>query len=386
MRGQMHTSDAHGFSLLEMTCALGLTMIVVAGVFAAAHPAQGAFAAEPDAADLQQRLRVAAGTLSRDLAAAGAGAYLDPLAGPLGRTFPAVLPFRHGAIGSDPPGTFASDRITVLRVPPTVAETTLTADLIAGSTTMTAAPEANCDVGTNLCGFRSGLPVLVYDANGAFDLFTVLAVADAASQIVVAAPPDAASMTFAAGAKVVESASRTYSLKTDQVTGVQTLMQYDGTRNADVPLLDHIVALGFEYYGDPRPPLSPAAPAETVKPTDYPPGENCLFARDDKGDAVPRARAAWAGIRAREADRRAADRRSVVARTGRMRTGGMPICCACELVAMDSTLRAETASAALRGPAGVLFANGGTSTGGSRFVPDVRVQMQIALRNVGGGR
>jgi Tfp pilus assembly protein PilW len=379
----MRTDDARGFSLLEMTCALGLTMIVVAGVFSAAHPAQGAFAAEPDAADLQQRLRVAASTLSRELAAAGAGGYLDPLAGPLGQIFPAVLPFRHGAIGSDPPGTFASDRITVLRVPPTVAETTLTADLIAGTTTMTAAPGVNCAPGTNLCGFRSGVSVLVYDANGAFDTFTVVAVADAASQIVVAAPPDAASMTFAAGAKVVESVSRTYSLKADPVTGVQTLMQYDGTRNADVPLLDHIVALGFEYYGDPRPPLSPVAPAETVKPTDYPTGENCVFARDSNGDAVPRLAPLGPGF-------------ALVKLTAAQLTDG-PWCpdasnanrwdadlLRVRLIAV--TLRAEAATAALRGPAGLLFANGGTAGGGSRFVPDVQVQMQIALRNVGGGR
>ena len=50
------------------------------------------------------------------------------------------------------------------------------------------------------------------------------------------------------------------------------------------------------------------------------------------------------------------------------------------------TLRVETASAALRGPAGVLFTNGGTSTGGSRWVPDQEVHFEVAPRNLNVGR
>ena len=50
------------------------------------------------------------------------------------------------------------------------------------------------------------------------------------------------------------------------------------------------------------------------------------------------------------------------------------------------TLRVQAAIAALRGPAGALFANPGTSTGGGRFVPDLEIRFQISPRNLNPGR
>jgi hypothetical protein len=46
------------------------------------------------------------------------------------------------------------------------------------------------------------------------------------------------------------------------------------------------------------------------------------------------------------------------------------------------TLRVQAANKALRGPAGLLFANGGTSTGGYRWLPDQEVRLDIAPRNL----
>src|SRR5579872_1484669 len=142
-----------GLSLVELVIALGVMVAVTAGLFSVMHPAQGAFAAEQDVADMQQRLRVASDVLSRDLAAAGAGAYGPPHAGPLVQYFAPVLPFRQGATNVDAPGTFAVDRLTLLSVPPTAAETTLTAPLASGSVTLQVARESNCVAGVNLCGF-----------------------------------------------------------------------------------------------------------------------------------------------------------------------------------------------------------------------------------------
>jgi hypothetical protein len=47
------------------------------------------------------------------------------------------------------------------------------------------------------------------------------------------------------------------------------------------------------------------------------------------------------------------------------------------------TLRIQTADAALRGPAGLLFANGGTSISGARWLPDRQVTFRVAPRNLG---
>jgi len=41
---------------------------------------------------------------------------------------------------------------------------------------------------------------------------------------------------------------------------------------------------------------------------------------------------------------------------------------------------------ALRGPAGVLFTYGGTSTGGARLVPDQEIRFDITPRNMNLGR
>ena len=44
--------------------------------------------------------------------------------------------------------------------------------------------------------------------------------------------------------------------------------------------------------------------------------------------------------------------------------------------------RMQSANAALRGPAGLLFANGGRATGVSRWLPDLQVTFQVTPRNL----
>ena len=216
------------------------------------HPAQGAFAAEPEVADMQQRLRVGADTISKDLIMAGAGAYQGLQAGSLGYYFPSVLPFRQGATNDDPPGTFATDRITIIYVPSTTAQTTLGADLSGATTTFTPAVESDCprDPATGqpakLCGFAKDQTVLVYDDSGSYNLFTITAVADSTATLTVKKPGDADSTTFAAGSKIVEASSHTYYLKTDVPNDIYQLMHYDGTSNSDVPVVDNVVGLEFE--------------------------------------------------------------------------------------------------------------------------------------------
>ena len=54
-----------GFSLIEMAAATALTLTVTAVAFALIDPAQAGFAAQLEAADMQQRLRVAAAPCTR---------------------------------------------------------------------------------------------------------------------------------------------------------------------------------------------------------------------------------------------------------------------------------------------------------------------------------
>jgi hypothetical protein len=50
------------------------------------------------------------------------------------------------------------------------------------------------------------------------------------------------------------------------------------------------------------------------------------------------------------------------------------------------TLRVQAALAALRGPAGTLFTNAGTSRGANSYAPDQEVKFDVAPRNVNLGR
>ena len=403
----MKEMKADGFSLVEAVIATGLMMLVTASVFGMLNPAQGAFAAEPDGADMQQRLRVGADTLTRDLVMAGAGAYLGTQAGSLSYYFAPVLPFRQGASNDDPAGTFATDRITLLSVPSTTAQTTLAVALTGNSPTptLTLAAETGCprNPATGLpyleCGFTKDLSVLIFDDTGNYDMFTITSVTDASAQAVVKRPADSLNTNYPIGSTIVEASSHTYYLKTDTANHLYQLMHYDGTTNADVPVVDHLVGLTFEYFGEPDPPAlrkpitdpvgpwtsyGPKPPAPGLKPTAYPAGENCTFMLDPSGAPAPRLATLGSGGP------------GLVPLTAAQLTDGPWCPDSTNLNRWDAdllrirkigvTIRVESASDALRGPASALFARAGTSRGGNRWVPDQEIRFQVTPRNLSLGR
>jgi hypothetical protein len=381
-----------GFTLLEVTIAMGLTMAVTASIFATMHPAHGAFMTEPEAADMQQRLRVAVDTLTMDLMVAGAGSYLGAQAGSLVHHFAPVLPFRPGAPDDDAAGTGRTDVITLISVPSTAAQTTLVADLPPADLTMQVAAEPGCPAGLNLCSFAAGITVLVYDSRGNFDAFTLMDVADAAAQLTVARSAALTGSPYIAGSTVVEARVHTYFLKTDIPTQTFQLMRDDGSGNAAVPVVDHIVGLAFEYYGEPQAPIltsggttyGPEPPPLETRTTAYPAGENCAFQVDAaSGRQVSRLAALGATT-------------TLVPLTA-AQLGDGPWCpddtsanrWDADLLRIRTvavTIRVEAALAALRGPAGVLFTNGGTSRAANRWVPDQAIRFQVSPRNLNLGR
>jgi hypothetical protein len=389
-----------GFSLLEVVIATALMLLVTAGIFSMMDPARGSFAAEPELADLQQRLRVAADTLSKDLIMAGAGAYQGTSVGSLSAFFAPVLPFRQGATSGDPAGTFATDRITLMYVPSTSAQTTLSADLTPISLTLQVNTAGGCPRDLNLCGFTTGMSVLVYDETGTYDMFTITSVTGSSAQMAINRPPDMARSTYEKNVtKVVEAVSHTYYLKPDEATQAGQLMRYDGTSHADVPVVDHLVSLRFDYYGDPNPPAlkkpvsdpagpwttyGPKPPALGAKPTAYPAGENCIFTIDGTGLQTPRLTTLGGGnpTLVKLAPAQLMDGPWCPDETNPNRWDADLL----RIRRVAVTLRVETAAKALRGPAGVLFTNGGTARGGSPWVPDQEIRFQVTPRNLNLGR
>ena len=383
-----------GFSLLEALISTALMLAVTAAAFTVMHPAHGAFAVEPEAADMQQRLRVTADLLVKDLTMAGAGAYQGPRPGSLVYSFPTVLPFRQGAAHDDPPGAFATDRITLIYVPSTPAQSTLTEPLIGATAKFSTGAETGCprdpgsDSEATRCGFARDQTVLVYDVAGSYNLFTVTAVS-AGEATLAAKKPGGASSTFATGSQIVEAENHTYYLKNDDSTGSYQLMHYDGTTNADVPVVDHVVALRFEYYGEGQPPVLLRPIADTAEPaTTYGPKPvaagvaSCIFSAATP--PAPLLSALGDGSQ------------RLVELTEAELTGG-PFCPddgnsnrwdadLLRIRRIGVTVRVQSAAAALRGPAGALFAHPGTSQGSAKWLPDQELHFDVSPRNLNLGR
>ena len=264
-----------GFSILEMTVAMTIMLAATAGVFAVLLLSHGSMAAQTEASDMQQRLRVATDALSRDLV--GAGALMPSIA--------AIRPYRAGAVRPDAPDAFKSDTITIA--------------------TMS----------------RAG---------------------------------------------TMQSA--TYWQQGDDDAGTYQLLLYDGTASgADVPVVDHLVSLQFEYWGDPRPPVRTGPLSE----------DTCLFAAGDpptpklallaEGPALVRLGAAQLTDGPWCPDAAAVDRWD--ADLLRIRRVAV-------------TVRVEAGAASLRGPASALFVHGGSSRGGGGWLPDIEARFDVAPRNL----
>ena len=205
--------------------------------------------------------------------------------------------------------------------------------------------------------------------------------------------------SYAAGAKIVAAASHTYYPKADDATDTYQLMHYDGV-GSDVAVVDHVVGLTFEYLGEPLPPVllkpvtdptgpwttyGPRPPPPGVRPTSYPAGENCAFQLDPIGTGhVPRLAVLGDGST------------TLVRLTALQLTDG-PWCpdeinphrYDADLLRIRNitvTLRVESALAALRGPAGILFSRGGTSAAADRWLPDREIRLDVAPRNLNAGR
>ena len=194
-------------------------------------------------------------------------------------------------------------------------------------------------------------------------------------------------------------AMRTYYLRTDDATKTYQLRMFDGNAT-DLPLVDNVIKLEFEYYGEGRAPVllpnkslsDPVGPYTTYGPK--PPalgvdnandtwgaGENCVY-QVVGGAHAPRLPDLANGV-------------GQVRLTQAMLTDG-PWCPdpnsvmrydadMLRLRRIRIKLRVQ-APIELRGPAGALFHRAGTNSAGQHFVPDQEVSFDITPRNLNLGR
>jgi prepilin-type N-terminal cleavage/methylation domain-containing protein len=377
-----------GFSLVELLVAVSLMLIVMSAVFQALNPAHGSFRVEPETADLQQRLRVAADALSHDLRGAGSGLDQGTNPGPLTDFFAPVLPLRQGRRNADPAGSFKNSTITLLAIDAGAQQTTIAQPLSASSSTVVVNSDPGCPAGDPNCGFRPNTTIVAFDDTGAYDTYTVTRV-DAAGLHLQHNMRDSTKTYAANTGRIAVATSRTYFLKSDPATDTFQLMRYDGDGAADAPVVDHVVGLSFQYFGDPEPPAirrpltDPVGPWTTYGPRPQASGDNCVFAGN--GTPVPASALPVLG-----------GGTILVALSAGTLTDG-PWCpdgvnpnrFDADLLRVRRiavTLRVESAAAALRGPAGPLFARAGTSTSAQRLVPDREIRFDVSPRNLNLGR
>jgi hypothetical protein len=344
---------------------------------------------------MQQRLRVGIDVLMRDLSMAGAGVSTGRSRGPLVDYFAPIMPYRVGDASNDPSsGVFyRPDTITIVYVPATVAQTTISQPIAASAQTLLINRQDNCPAaGANQsCGFTDKTRAVLFDSAGAWNAMTVTAADNWALQVRYGGVLNAA---YDAGSVIAEAVTRTYYLKTDVAAGAFELMRYDGAQTVS-PVLDNVVKLEFRYFGDPQPPAvipgkameDPVGPFTTYGPRPprasvdderdaWPAGENCIFSVQD-AQHVPRLPVLAAGtgdvelpsalltdgpwcVDADRVNRFDAD----LLRVRRVRVG----------------VRVQAAAASLRGPAGILFTRGGTGSAG--YVPDREITFDVAPRNL----
>jgi hypothetical protein len=395
---------AAGFSLLEMLIATLLLLVVMGGVFTLVNPGEGTYAAQIETADMQQRLRVGVDGLRRDLLMAGAGTYTAGAVGSLLNVLAPILPYTVGVLVRGSPDRPDPAAITIMYVPATAAQTTTRTDLATETAELKVIDGPGCPVSDALCGFSQGMRVLIFDAFGAYDVFTITSVVN--DGLYVQHRDRRFTTPYGAGAHITEVVSRTYYLNAAE----HRLYVYDAHRS-NLPILDDVVGLRFEYFGEGAPPAlrsaaaGPAPPAATYGPR--PPPEGVDRPEDDWGAGENCAFTLVGALQiGRLADWRTGASSAALVPIPYTQLNDGPWCPGLttgtgaplpnrfdadllRVRLVRVTLRVQVASDALRGTNPVtqlLFANPGTARRAERLVPDQEIRFDVAPPNMNLGR
>ena len=236
-----------GFTLIEVVIALTILMVAIVPVLWICSAAQRLTRSQSEASDLQQRARVLVEKLQRDLIMAGAG---PPDGGVrLGDLLPPLVPARTGFRSPDPESSAFADRLSILYVPGDGWQASLAAPMTSPAAAIAIDATAIGCPAAGLCGFTEAARALIVDARtpgAGFELFTVSGII---GELAHAAPNPAFSQSYAnPSARVMPVVQRTYYVDRPS----RRLMVYDG-HLSDVPLLDNVADVRFEYFADASP-------------------------------------------------------------------------------------------------------------------------------------
>ena len=358
-----------GYSLVEMLIASAIMLVVTGAIFGLMNPSQGTARSQPEVADMQQRLRIGSDVIFKELVMAGAGVYQGPVTGALINFFAPIIPRRMGLVGAEGADVARSDVVTLSYIPNTYSQTTISSPMPNVSAELKVHDQPNCPNGLNLCGFETGMEVIIFDTSGHFDFFTITHVQDSAGHLQHRGQD--LSIPYETGASVTQIESNTYYWcrpNSDRLCPDPTksqIRQYDGS-DGDVALVDDVVEVRFEYFGDPNPPMKPK-PAAGVS--------NCLY--DTGGNYIGPAVLA-------PDDGSLASLPLTMLKDGPFCGGGSSMFDVdlLRIRRVRVALRVQVADPTLRGSNTTLWRNPGTSQGGERAVRDFSVNFEVSPRNL----
>lgn len=234
-----------GFTLLEVLVAMAAFAAALVPMLYVAGAGQRLARSQPEASDLEQRLRVSVDKLQRDLGMAGAGPLHGPLAGRLSAFVPAIVPARTGLRSPDAALSVFDDRISILYVPDGAASAVLTTTMGSVGADLAIDPASAGCPPSGLCGFVDGTRALIVDTarvGDGFEVFTVTSVVDALGH----GPPNPSfTRLYGAGAPIVPIVQRVYHFDRPG----RRLMLYDGYQS-DMPLIDNVLDVRFELFAE----------------------------------------------------------------------------------------------------------------------------------------
>jgi prepilin-type N-terminal cleavage/methylation domain-containing protein len=251
------THSSRGFTFVELLVTVALGAIIVSAVAVLVLNTDRLARTQSADVDAQQRARVLAQTLSRELRLTGAGVDRGPMSGPLSRSFSPVLPRRVGRIRADAVDVARADAITLIHVPDTTLQTALATSDSPVSGWIELAP---CAGGAMACPVTRGATLAVFEPQGRVDLAGVVSTGGGSTQVRVLG---ASAGLFDAGTTVAEVVVRSFYFDPAQLQ----LRLYDGD-GSDQPVVDGVTSLSFEYFGSAEPPRWPKPPLGQA---------NCLY-------------------------------------------------------------------------------------------------------------
>jgi len=216
-------------SLVETIVAMALTLVLSATILSLVTAGQRIARTQPEAADLQQRARIAMRTLAAELRDAGAGIERGALSGALMRYFPPVAPSVDGGV-------------TIWRTDDVEAQAYPAVAVALGATTIPLQDAGVCPGGQAACAFAAASSAIAFTAAGCRT--TARIAAPAGDSLQLASPLAACGLDPASA--IAAGQVRTYRL--DPVA--RQLVRRDEVTGSSAPLLEGVAAFTVTYFAD----------------------------------------------------------------------------------------------------------------------------------------